>query len=57
MVPRQYEALKPQYTGEVIGPDYALTATGEYINNRASTIYGGTAEIQRDIMAKHVLDL
>jgi acyl-CoA dehydrogenase len=29
----------------------------EYINNRASTIYGGSAEIQRDIIAKRVLRL
>lgn len=57
LLPRQYEALDPHYTGDIIGPDYALTAMAEYINNRASTIYGGTAEIQRDIIAKHVLDL
>jgi alkylation response protein AidB-like acyl-CoA dehydrogenase len=29
----------------------------EYINNRAATIYGGSAEIQRDIIAKRVLHL
>jgi acyl-CoA dehydrogenase len=28
-----------------------------YLNNRASTIYGGSNEIQRDIMAKLVLGL
>lgn len=57
VLPRQDEALEPGFEGELIGPDYALTSMAEYINNRASTIYGGTAEIQRDIMAKHVLDL
>jgi alkylation response protein AidB-like acyl-CoA dehydrogenase len=54
---RQDEALEPDFAGELIGPDYALTSMAEYINNRASTIYGGTAEIQRDIIAKHVLEL
>jgi alkylation response protein AidB-like acyl-CoA dehydrogenase len=56
-MPQQLEALTPDYSGEVIGPDYGLTTMAEYINNRASTIYGGSAEIQRDIIAKHVLDL
>jgi alkylation response protein AidB-like acyl-CoA dehydrogenase len=57
LAPRQYEALQPGFEGGIIGPEYALTAMAEYINNRASTIYGGTAEIQRDIIAKHVLGL
>jgi alkylation response protein AidB-like acyl-CoA dehydrogenase len=57
VLPRQDGALEPGFEGELIGPDYALTSMAEYINNRASTIYGGTAEIQRDIIAKHVLDL
>lgn len=55
--PYQPEALKPDYEGEIVGPEHGLTAMAEYINNRASTIYGGTAEIQRDIIAKHVLGL
>jgi acyl-CoA dehydrogenase len=38
-------------------PEHALTTMAEYINNRASTIYGGTAEIQRSIIAKKVLGL
>jgi len=45
----------PDYEGEPIGPDCGLTTMAEYINNRASTIYGGSAEIQRDIIAKRVL--
>lgn len=56
-LPLQLEALEPSYQGEIIGPDYGLTCMSEYINNRASTIYGGSAEIQRDIIAKHVLGL
>jgi len=29
----------------------------EHLLRRASTIYGGTNEVQRDIIAKHVLGL
>lgn len=54
---QQLEALEPGYEGDVIGPKCGLTTMAEYINNRASTIYGGSAEIQRDIIAKRVLGL
>lgn len=57
ILPYQEDALWPSFDGETVGPDYGLTTMAEYINNRASTIYGGTAEIQRDIIAKHVLGL
>ncbi len=53
----QPEAMEPEFAGDVLGPDCALTSMAEYINHRATTIYGGTAEIQRDIIAKQVLDL
>jgi alkylation response protein AidB-like acyl-CoA dehydrogenase len=52
---KQLDALKPSFEGEPIGPACGLTTMPEYINNRAATIYGGTAEIQRDIIAKRVL--
>jgi alkylation response protein AidB-like acyl-CoA dehydrogenase len=29
----------------------------EYLYSRAATIYGGTAEIQRNIIARRLLDL
>ncbi len=54
---KQLDALTPGYDGEVIGPLCGLTTMAEYINNRAATIYGGSAEIQRDIIAKRVLGL
>ncbi len=40
-----------------VGPEEALTVMPFYFNNRAATIYGGSNEIQRNIMAKQVLEL
>jgi alkylation response protein AidB-like acyl-CoA dehydrogenase len=40
-----------------VGPDHSLTAAAKYLNDRAGSIYAGTNEIQRNIMAKAVLGL
>ena len=56
-IPWQSEVLSPEYTGETAAPSECVTTMAEYINSRATTIYGGTAEIQRGIIAKHVLGL
>ena len=40
-----------------IGPSYAPPAAPHYFNARAGSIYAGTNEVQRDIMAKLVLGL
>ena len=40
-----------------IGPDYAAQATPAYFNFRKASIYGGSNEIQRNIIAKMVLGL
>jgi len=40
-----------------IGPDYARGLAGEYFNGRKTSIYGGSNEIQRNIIAKMVLGL
>jgi len=55
--PLQHEARQPFSNVERIGPEYALTAFPSYLNNRASTIYGGSDEVQHNIMAKFVLGL
>ena len=39
------------------GPDEAANAFQNYLSNRASTIYGGSNEVQRNIIAKNVLGL
>src|SRR5690606_10939174 len=40
-----------------IGPAHGLTAMPRYLNYRAASIYGGSNEIQRNIIAKLVLGL
>jgi alkylation response protein AidB-like acyl-CoA dehydrogenase len=40
-----------------IGPDYAHRAAPSYFNMRKTSIYGGSNEIQRNIIAKAVLQL
>ena len=42
---------------EPLGPGYAVTPASNYFWRRAMTIYGGSTEIQKNIMAKHVLGL
>ena len=42
---------------EYVGPPEANTAAGRYMNNRASTIFGGSSEVQKNIIAKAVLGL
>ncbi|WP_334164959.1 acyl-CoA dehydrogenase family protein [Phenylobacterium sp.] len=42
---------------EPVGPQESLTAMARYLNNRAASIYGGSNEIQRDIIARLVLGL
>jgi alkylation response protein AidB-like acyl-CoA dehydrogenase len=39
------------------GPDYAAGASGNYFNMRKTSIFGGSNEIQRNIIAKAVLGL
>jgi len=42
---------------EAVGPDYARGLAGRYFNLRKASIYGGSNEIQRNIIAKAVLGL
>lgn len=52
-LPQQYDDA----TVEPIGPFFAANTAPHYYNNRKVTIYGGTNEIQKNIIAKHVLGL
>ena len=40
-----------------IGPEYAGNLAGKYLNTRKASIYGGSNEIQRNIMAKLILGM
>jgi len=53
----QPAAREPGSNVEPVGPDHSLTAMPRYLNNRAASIYGGSNEIQRDIIARLVLGL
>ena len=53
----QPQARRPGANTPTVGPDHSLTAMPRYLNNRAASIYGGSNQIQRDIMARLVLGL
>ncbi|OUS29716.1 pimeloyl-CoA dehydrogenase large subunit [Gammaproteobacteria bacterium 45_16_T64] len=43
--------------GEAVGNDVAWTSSAKYLYGRAATIYGGSNEVQKNIIAKMVLGL
>ena len=49
------ESLEEYWNGEVVGPAYAGHATPYYFFRRKASIYGGSNEIQRNIVSKHLL--
>ena len=53
----QMTARAPDAGQDFVGPEHGLTSMARYLNNRAGSIYGGSNEIQRDIMARLVLGL
>jgi len=50
-------ARRPGANEAAVGPRHSLTAMPRYLNNRAASIYGGSNQIQRDIMARLILGL
>jgi len=56
-LPHQPEAIEARGSAPFVGPEVALTTSPFYFNNRAASIYGGSNEIQRNIIAKAVLGL
>ncbi len=51
------EAFDDGYNEEPIGPDGAMSYARSYFNMRKLSIFGGSNEIQRNIVAKHMLEL
>ncbi len=45
------------YEGEMIGADYSTSTALQYFNSRPFTVYGGSSEVQRNIISKAVLGL
>ncbi|WP_193187746.1 acyl-CoA dehydrogenase family protein [Nisaea sediminum] len=56
-IPFQSEALEEGFNGEPVGPDYAAPIAKQYFNMRKLSIYGGSNEIQKNIIAKAGLGL
>jgi hypothetical protein len=51
------DALQEGYAEEAIGPDEAASAAALYFNNRKLSIFGGSNEIQKNIISKMILGL
>lgn len=51
------EALDEGANVQPVGPAYAMPATQAYFNNRKLSIFGGSNEIQRQIISKAILEL
>ena len=51
------EALNEGDDGEPVGPDDAASAAAQYFNNRKLSIFGGSNEIQKNIISKMILGL
>lgn len=55
--PKFADGVAPGWAGEASLPAYAGRDVSSYFAGRAQSIYGGTNEIQRTIIAKRVLEL
>ena len=55
--PHQPEARMPGNNIVPIAPGSGVSLVGKYLHNRAASIYSGSNEIQRNIIAKRVLSL
>lgn len=54
-VPWIKEAMEAGYQGDYVGAAYIAPLTATYFNMRKTTIYGGSNEVQRNIVAQTVL--
>ena len=56
-MPFDVRQIRGENNSACIGPEYSVTAVSDHNFGRASTIYGGSNEIQRNVIAKGVLNL
>jgi alkylation response protein AidB-like acyl-CoA dehydrogenase len=53
----QRHMREPGSNAEPVGPAEGTTVTGTYLNTRAASIFGGSNEVQRNILARTMLGL
>ncbi len=56
-LPFRREAMAAGWQGETIGPDYAAPLGAWYLNLRKLSIFGGSNEIQKNIISQMILGL
>ncbi len=56
-LPFRREAMKERFAGASVGPAYAAALGAAYLNLRKTSIYGGSNEIQKNIIAQTILGL
>jgi len=56
-LPFRREALQAGFDGEPVGPAYAAPLAATYCNMRKASIFGGSNEIQKNIIAQMILGL
>ncbi len=56
-LPLRRDAMAAGYTGAQAGPDHATPLAAAYLNMRKLSIYGGSNEIQKNIIAQMILGL
>ena len=55
--PFSQDMLDAANDGPTFGPDFAAAASAQYFNNRKLSIFGGSNEIQKNIISKMILGL
>jgi alkylation response protein AidB-like acyl-CoA dehydrogenase len=54
-LPYIWDAMEAGWQGDPVGAAYCAPLAANYFNNRKTTIYGGSNEVQRNIVAQTVL--
>ncbi|MDP9108208.1 MAG: acyl-CoA dehydrogenase family protein [Pseudomonadota bacterium] len=56
-LPLRRDAMLAEHEGPAVGPSYATALAAGYLNMRKLSIYGGSNEIQKNIIAQMILGL